>query len=373
MKNVLISWLLLSLFSPFCVYAANFSQTFVGYANNVPIKLKLTNVDSQLRGTYAYTNNFKTSYVPDANFIFGQKNDNTITLNTNKGNMNNVHFQGNLVSKTQNGQSIYILQGQWQDKMRLINQTVELHQLVFNPGSKNPIINQFKADKDPTHFYTTEASYPLFTGINLTANQIAINEKIKAFVDDKISSFIQSVKQANEEEKNKNLTPDAFQFFIDNSVTNSQGILSIRFALFQSMYHAAHPYTNYMSLNFDTETGKSIALADLFKPNSNYLEALAKIVRPELIKKLYPNLKPSDYSKNFDVKWIYEGTKPVMKNYQVWNIYKNNLMITFPAYQVAAYVYGEQTILIPLAKLVKIIKTNSFLAQVTQRSEISFY
>ena len=68
------------------------------------------------------------------------------------------------------------------------------------------------------------------------------------------------------------------------------------------------------------------------------------------------------YGRTTDIEWIYEGTKPNADNFRVWNVYEDNLMITLPAYQVAAYVYGVQTIMIPFSKLKTILKPDGIIS-----------
>lgn len=361
MKKFFVALLILG--CPIVATAADFSKTFVGYINKVPVKLQLTNVNNQLRGNFAYKNNFENTYIPDSNYIFGSNKNGAITLNTNEGNTNNTYFKGKLLSSKMNGVTNYELNGIWQDKMRLMNQKVELKQLDLTADMGNPIVNQFKTTQSAANFYNTSASYPLFAGKNLTAHEVKINKTIESFVQTQVSAFEKSTTQSNKQENYKGLGIDANVFNLENMVTSSHPkLLSIRFMMFEMNYHAAHPNTNYASLNFNTQTGKQVTLAELFKPGSDYLNVISTIIRPELLKKLYPNLKTIDV-KNPDVEWVYEGTKPDIKNYPVWNVYEGKLMITLPAYQVAAYVYGPQTIMIPFTKLKKIAKPGGIISE----------
>jgi len=57
-----------------------------------------------------------------------------------------------------------------------------------------------------------------------------------------------------------------------------------------------------------------------------------------------------------DAKWIQEGTKAVAENYHTWFFTPQGLAIIFDSYQVAAYVYGAQTVSIPLSSISNLVK-----------------
>ncbi|WP_431606659.1 DUF3298 domain-containing protein [Legionella maioricensis] len=123
----------------------------------------------------------------------------------------------------------------------------------------------------------------------------------------------------------------------------SKNALSVRFNV--SIYHrgAAHPSNTVVVENF--VAGHPVKLADLFISGANYLKPIAAFCNKAITAK-----------KISDEKWINEGTKPVEKNYQVWSFNDKGIDIIFNNYQVAAYVYGEQTVAIPLATLSSMIK-----------------
>lgn len=119
----------------------------------------------------------------------------------------------------------------------------------------------------------------------------------------------------------------------------TKNALSVSFNI--SIYHrgAAHPTNTVAVLNFIN--GRQVDLADLFRPEVNYLKPIASFCYKKIAAK-----------KNFsDKKWIEEGTKPVDKNYKIWSFSSNGINIIFDTYQVAAYVYGPQTVKIPLSQI----------------------
>ncbi|MDI9818154.1 MULTISPECIES: DUF3298 and DUF4163 domain-containing protein [unclassified Legionella] len=101
---------------------------------------------------------------------------------------------------------------------------------------------------------------------------------------------------------------------------------------------AAHPNNTVQSLNFIQ--GKEMTLAQLFKPDSGYLTKIAALGRAAVLKK-----------KISDNDWVISGTKPTQENYQNWYFTADGLAIVFDTYQVAAYVYGPQTVKISRSEL----------------------
>ncbi len=123
----------------------------------------------------------------------------------------------------------------------------------------------------------------------------------------------------------------------------SKNALSVRFNV--SIYHrgAAHPSNTVVVENF--VAGHPVKLADLFVPGADYLKPIAAFCKKAITAK-----------KISDEKWINEGTKPVEENYQVWSFTDKGIAIIFNSYQVAAYVYGEQTVAIPRAAIASLMK-----------------
>lgn len=123
----------------------------------------------------------------------------------------------------------------------------------------------------------------------------------------------------------------------------SKNALSVRFDV--SVYHrgAAHPSNTVVVENFIA--GHPVQLADLFVDGADYLKPIAAFSKQAITAK-----------KISDEKWISEGTESTARNYQVWAFNKKGISILFNSYQVAAYVYGPQTVVIPLATLSSLIK-----------------
>ena len=121
-------------------------------------------------------------------------------------------------------------------------------------------------------------------------------------------------------------------------------IYSLRFNMAGYFDGAAHPYHYSKTLNYDLEAGQELHLADLFLPDSNYLQVLSDYCRAELMKR--------DIA--FDA--FTTGAEPTEENYRSWNITPGGLLITFDEGQVGPYAAGPQEVLIPYSQLGDIIK-----------------
>ncbi|CDZ77435.1 hypothetical protein BN59_01718 [Legionella massiliensis] len=160
-------------------------------------------------------------------------------------------------------------------------------------------------------------------------------------IDETVQNFIQSMQKNNrpKAEKLSADVPGISSLRIDYKIKfQNPKALSLLFSLSAYTRGAAHPANSVQSLNF--LNNQVVTLDQLFKPESNYLTELAKLSSAAI--------KAKQIS---DKDWIATGTKPTQENYKNWFFSKNGLAIVFDTYQVAAYVYGPQTVLIPKAKL----------------------
>jgi len=69
--------------------------------------------------------------------------------------------------------------------------------------------------------------------------------------------------------------------------TNEREVLSITLNALGD-FGGAHPVNVVRSLNFNTMTGKSYKLGQLFKPDSNYIEKLSDIIKAEIKRREIP-------------------------------------------------------------------------------------
>jgi hypothetical protein len=190
------------------------------------------------------------------------------------------------------------------------------------------------AIQEDTPAYTIKIQYPQ----NFSS---AINAVIQKFVMEKKETFVKSASKPADLPAN---VPGKDSLYITYKLAfQNEKVLSIMFDLSTFDRGAAHPRNTMVSWNFINEQG--VSLESLFLPESNHLSILSNFCASELLKK--------DISEK---KWILEGTEPKNENYKIWHFNKDGLAIVFDTYQVAAYVYGPQTVIVPKSIIAKYIK-----------------
>lgn len=204
------------------------------------------------------------------------------------------------------------------------------------------------------HSVIAKSIYPLLTSAYESENINDFNQLVSDILKDWLTHFKQKVAENQSVQQNMPVSDRANNLTIDfdTAVINLQSapIVSVRFTIEAYLAGMAHPYHRHAVLNFDLNRGKKIELADLFLPNTPYLDVIANYSRQVLTKKLKPAENQS---------LILAGTEPLPENYANWNLSPEGLLITFDEYQVASYVYGTQTVLIPYGVLQAMISQDS--------------
>ncbi len=221
----------------------------------------------------------------------------------------------------------------------------EYEAVYLNKVSK--IVPKNKHEKDRSMYYSIDATYPQITGKSHNEAESSFNKQVNAIIDEEMQQFKNSVKLDMPHMRTlpKEVRNNTFKIDYDIDVIHELAIVSIRFTIQGMQAGRAHPYRSHRVLNFDLMHNKALALSDLFKTDTKYLDALAKFSNKQLQKTV-----------NEKDKWmIDEGAKAIAKNYKNWNIEKGAILITFDEYQVAPYVYGPQEIEIPYTELQQLL------------------
>jgi hypothetical protein len=208
-------------------------------------------------------------------------------------------------------------------------------------------------EKDISEGYSFSAEYPkvdfgpdALMGLRGIAGDI--NLSIDTLVKGKIFNFKNIVSvMPNKTAMNGMLS--SMEITSSASVVSGT-IFSAQIKEFTSVMGMAHPNTSVVSLNYSAVSGGLLeSISVLFLTGSGYL----KYVSDYCINDLRTKAKSQGYT-NID-NMITEGASPDLKNFGVWNISEDNLIITFNPYTVAPYVFGIQTVSIPLANMTEMI------------------
>lgn len=123
---------------------------------------------------------------------------------------------------------------------------------------------------------------------------------------------------------------------------NQRGLLSLNLIVY-SFTGGAHGMTVCKSLTFDTRTGRSYKLSDMFKDGSPYVQRISEYVRRHIERWKTPVLEP------------FTKIKPDQDFY----IADTSLVVYFQLYEISPYVAGFPYFPIPLLDLEDLIKPGS--------------
>lgn len=186
------------------------------------------------------------------------------------------------------------------------------------------------------------------------------NGLAKQMVNDAIIDYRNKVK--SNESVQKTLPKDKItnNFYIDYNTAflrvKKQRILSVRMSFQGYVAGMAHDFHRHASLNFDLTDNHPLTLSELFLPESDYLGTISELAREQLSRRLK------------DHQMVIQGTEPTAENFAVWNLKPNGILFTFEEYQVAPYVYGAQTVLIPYTAIANILAPSSQLTYCIEHS-----
>jgi Protein of unknown function (DUF3298)/Deacetylase PdaC len=204
---------------------------------------------------------------------------------------------------------------------------------------------------------TLTAEYPQLSG---GANPDAFNQIAKAQVTRSLAGFKKDLAGMTADDIKMMGEMGTYIEVGYNVEYADDDLISVNFGE-DSFLGGAHPNHGTFTLTYDLKQGRELKLADLFKPGSKYLATIADYTMRDL-----KGRKDPESGENLGLASdIFEdGAKPTAENYTNWNLTKKGLMITFPPYQVAAYAYGPQTVIVPFSALKDIAKIDGPLSKI---------
>jgi hypothetical protein len=204
--------------------------------------------------------------------------------------------------------------------------------------------------------YTVKARYPQALGAGRDQRLTKLNQELRRFITKEVRGFTTDFQ-----------APEERMFGVGSSFDSryqvefaTNDLVSIGFIINTYFEGAIHGNYNIIVFNYDLTSGKTLKLADLFKPNSSYLKPISDYAVKSLRKELTADPE-------FD--WIQSGAGPEEKNYQSWNVKREGLEVTFNPYQVASYAEGPQTVVIPYSVLKDVIDPKGPLAMFISRQK----
>jgi hypothetical protein len=219
-----------------------------------------------------------------------------------------------------------------------------------------PLLSQQVTMNGPTAEETNQtppfritAETPALTGSD-DPRLTVFNQRLSDLVKKEVDSWRQSFLQNSMPDLSGGSTLDATYTL----VSQIGDLWSFKFDFNFYSAGAAHPGLYSITLNYDLAQGKELELADLFLPNSNYLETISQYCITELSKQ--PGFEGP----------FADGAQPTPENYRNWNITPDGLLMTFDTYQVMPGAAGPQQVLVPYVQLRGLINPQGVLANFAQ-------
>ncbi len=229
------------------------------------------------------------------------------------------------------------LASEWFDAFDSIMYLLQINDFKGASAGYSRLIDKRSFEENPEEKYLIEVSYPQFEsaaagGLNESINKIIYNQKVLSTISDfkdEISSYDEDF---------------ALSYFlsIDYSVVmyNENGI-SVCLDIYPYL-GGAHGMLYFETINFDLKKMSLVEMKDLFVAGYDYLGTISEYCREDLVKQM------NDWGFEPDKQWLEEGTDPAnMDNFANFLVTPSELIIKFPAYQVAPYAAGDFTVNIP--------------------------
>jgi hypothetical protein len=190
-------------------------------------------------------------------------------------------------------------------------------------------------------------SYPKFTQAD-----VMFNKKIAEFVTSGIADFKREandnyqarLETAGDDFRNEFENGGAYTYEIKTEIIQSNDTYISFLIHINGFSGGAHGYATTSSFNYNVKNKSEITLAQLFPDDQNYLKAISNESR----RQLEPKLAQAGEQKTLDENtksMMLDGTDPKNEmNFQVFTFTKDTVTIYFGQYQVAPYVYGEQSV-----------------------------
>jgi hypothetical protein len=187
--------------------------------------------------------------------------------------------------------------------------------------------------------YSIKVSYPQINFYK--SSQDKFNQYILSGIQSQIDDFKKTISQPINPMIPKNIKNELNIRY--SLVGNDLNYISILFNKEEFYAGYAHPKHTLSSLNYEFKTGRNVDISELFKVNSNYVDIISNYAYRLFLHQIQSG--QLDSTKEYlDQEG---GTAPELKNFEVYGITDQALILYFQEYQVGPYVAGQPRIVIP--------------------------
>ncbi len=118
----------------------------------------------------------------------------------------------------------------------------------------------------------------------------------------------------------------------------NEQLISLRLTHDVMQARQMHPIAYYETINYDLKRGRELRASDVFK--RGYLKVFSRHSR-KVLKETYQ----ADY---FEAE---SGTRPLVDNFENWNIVPGGVLLSFEDYQVGPHPFGQPEFVVPFSEL----------------------
>jgi Protein of unknown function (DUF3298) len=218
-------------------------------------------------------------------------------------------------------------------------------------------------EKSEEHLYEFEADYALISSGDPVADS-EVNLCINAFITRKLQRFrIDAMRGADYKREMRKSTLAAAAWdglSLSHKVSLfTEEVLSLEFQVSEYGAGAAHPNHHTETMNFRLRPSMQLALHDVFKYSSNYLDVLSAYCVEDLHKqqpqRWADSAARSEQLRSERDEWIARGAAPENLNFERLSLLKQGVVVHFDPYQVDCYAAGKYEVFVPAYELKSII------------------
>ena len=187
--------------------------------------------------------------------------------------------------------------------------------------------------------YEIDVRYPQISGSNDRYLK-KLNQRLRRLAVARYQSILHPTKEHLQ--RNKKLFPEILNTVdLDYEIVlATDSILSIYFGSYEYTIGAAHAAQTSYVVNYDLKSHRELKLADLFKPNSKYLEIIALYCTHEL--------SPTES--------LFGPLDPNPETFASWNLTNDGIRFNFDACKITGCSSPPQEVTIPFTALTPFLK-----------------
>lgn len=325
---------------------SRFRRTLAGLIDGkhaVEMELDRNQVEAdQVWGSYRYKKIQKKSLSLQGKI---GKDGNVELTETDENGKETGVFVGKLVMEVRGDDSRLKFTGNWKksknDPKAL---PFELAETRFDLGGMRMVLKE-QSEENKKLKLTIDTAYPQLVGGDAAITD-TFNKALSGFATRRVSDFKKDNKEGFAEMAKDSESSPGYSLDVSYHTTYADKNLISLLVWSYSYTGGAHGGSASTTFNYDLQSGRMLKLADLFQPNSGYLKTISAYCITSLTKELG----------DVDAEWLRTGAGPKAENYKSWNVTPDGLQFTFDAYQVAAYAFGPQEVIVPYSALKAVIK-----------------